>query len=321
MSSMTKKQKEQGLIALAIVFLLAISAYAWYMVYSPAKEARIAAEQTFKSEREVLMALQEQVKALPEEERVSTSELQQRVSVEPLSELIVLQLEQAELLSRSQVQNIAIADSPLELLMPVEGIENVQKVQTTVTFETEDYAGITRFIKEIEAMKRILIIDSINFASNGEVTTADTEDDILEVTLSFSAFYRPDLIALADTLPKVDAPPPANKIDPLPKNDGTDLVNVAEDEEADEETDVDVDIDVEVDVEEDEDVVAAAEPNDQVASAQTAVSHKVVKGDTLFTISEKYFGDRSGVETIRKANKITNYIVNTGTTLTIPEKP
>lgn len=318
MSSLTKKQKEQGLIAVAVIFLLAISAYAWFMVYSPAKEARLAAEQTFKSEREVLMALQEQIKALPEEERVSTSELQQRVSVEPLSELIVLQLEQAELLSRSQVQTIDIAESPLELLTPVEGIENVQKVQTTVSFETDDYAGITRFIKEIEAMKRILIIDSITFASNGEVTMAEEEDELLEVTLSFSAFYRPDLIALADTLPKVDAPPPANKIDPLPKNDGTDLATLEVDSVEDADVEIDVDVDVEVDEDED---VAAAEPNDAVAGAQTAVFHKVVKGDTLFNISERFYGDRSGIETIRKANNMKDYIVKSGTTLTIPEKP
>ncbi|WP_199711512.1 LysM peptidoglycan-binding domain-containing protein [Planomicrobium sp. Y74] len=310
MSSLTKKQKENGLIAIAVIFLLAISAYAYFMVYSPAKEARMMAEQTFKSEREVLMALQEQVKALPEEERVSTAELQQRVSVEPLSELIVLQLEQAELLSRSQVKSLQIAESPLELLTPVEGIENVQKIQTTVSFETDDYAGITKFIKEIESMKRILIIDSIDFASNGEVTTVDAEDDILEVTLSFSAFYRPDLIALADTLPKVDAPPPANKVDPLPKNDGVDLAKAD-----DEDTEVEVDVDVTVDGE------ASAELNDQVAGAQTAKAHKVVQGDTLYTISEKYYGNRDGIELIRESNKMTNYIVKTGTTLKIPEKP
>ncbi|MCM3611379.1 LysM peptidoglycan-binding domain-containing protein [Planococcus sp. MERTA32b] len=312
MSSLTKKQKENGLIAIAIIFLLAISAYAYFMVYSPAKEARMMAEQTFKSEREVLMALQEQVKALPEEERVSTAELQQRVSVEPLSELIVLQLEQAELLSRSQVKSLQIAESPLELLTPVEGIENVQKIQTTVAFETDDYAGITKFIKEIESMKRILIIDSIDFASNGEVTTVEAEDDILEVTLSFSAFYRPDLIALADTLPKVDAPPPANKVDPLPKNDGVDLAKA---DDKDDEADVEVDVDVTVDGE------ASAQTNDQVAGTQTAKAHKVVQGDTLFSISEKYYGDRSGIELIREANKMTTYIVKTGTTLILPEKP
>ena len=157
-------------------------------------------------------------------------------------------------------------------------------------------------------MKRILIIDAIDFASNGEVTTADAEDEILEVTLSFSAFYRPDLIALADTLPKVDAPPPANKVDPLPKNDGVDLAKTDANE-------ADVDVDVTVDGE------AAAETNDQVAGAQTAKVHKVVKGDTLFSISDKYFGSRDGIEAIRKANNMTDYIVKAGTTLLIPEKP
>ncbi|MFD1030495.1 LysM peptidoglycan-binding domain-containing protein [Metaplanococcus flavidus] len=315
MSSMTKKQKEQALIVLAVIFLLAISAYAWFLVYTPAKESRIAAEQTFKSEREVLMALQEQLKAMPEDERVSTSELQQKVSVEPLTELIVLQLEQAELLSRSQVQTIGILEAPLQLLTPVEGIENVQKVQTTVSFETEDYAGITRFIEEIEAMKRILIIDSISFQSNGEVTTADGGDEVLQVTLSFSAFFRPDLIALSDTLPKVDTPPPANKVDPLPKNDGTDLGTVEED---DADTEVDVDVDVEIEEEED---VAAAQSNDHVAGAQMAAFHKVVSGDTLYNISERYYGDDSGIEPIRQANNMTDYLVKTGTTLKLPEKP
>lgn len=313
MSSLTKKQKETALIVLAVLFLIMISAYAYFMVYTPAKESREMSEQLFKSEREVLMALQEQLKALPEEERVSTSELQQRVSVEPLSELIVLQVEQAELLSESQVQTIDIAESPLELLYPVEGIENVQKIQTTVTFETADYAGITRFIREIEAMKRILIIDSIDFQSNGEVTSTEQEDDILEVTLSFSAFYRPDLIALADTLPKVDAPPPANKVDPLPKNDGVDL---ADRDEADEPADVEVDVDVTVDGE-----AAAAVPNANVAGAQTALFHKVVPGDTLYSISVKYYGGGEGVDLIRDANNMTDYTVKAGTTLTIPEKP
>lgn len=311
MSSLTKKQKETALVVLAVLFLLMISAYAYFMVYTPAKEARVSAEQTFKSEREVLMALQEQLKALPEEERVSTSELQQRVSVEPLSELIVLQVEQAELLSRSQVQTIDIAESPLELLNPVEGIENVQKVQTTVTFETEDYAGISRFIREIESMKRILIIDSIDFQSNGEVTSTDAEDEILEVTLSFSAFYRPDLIALSDTLPKVDAPPPANKVDPLPKNDGVDLADRDEADDA-----VDVDVDVTVDGE-----AAVAVPNGNVAGAQTALFHKVVQGDTLYSISVKYYGSGEGVDLIRDANNMPDYTVKTGSTLTIPEKP
>ncbi|MDN7245879.1 pilus assembly protein PilO [Planococcus shenhongbingii] len=253
MSSLTKSQKEKGLIILAIVFLLALGAYSYFMVYAPAKDARLQAEQTLSSERDVLIGLQTQLKEIPEGEKISTSELQQKVSIEPLSELLVLQIEQAELLSESLVTDIGIAEEPVTLPVPVEGLENLQQVKTTVGFQTADYKGIITFIKEIEAMERILVIDSIDFGSNKEVTTVEAEKEPLDVTLSFSAYFRPDLIALADTLPKVDAPPPAGKMNPLPQNDGTAL---AEEETVPAEDDTDVDVDVEVNVEADESAAA-----------------------------------------------------------------
>lgn len=254
MSSLTKSQKEKGLIILAIVFLLVLGAYSYFMVYAPAKEARLQAEQTLSSERDVLIALQTQLKELPEGEKISTSELQQKVSIEPLSELLVLQIEQAELLSKSLVTDIAIAEEPVTLPVPVEGLENLQQVKTTVSFETKDYKGITTFIKEVEAMDRILVIDSIDFSANEEVTTMEAEKEKLEVTLGFTAYFRPDLIALTDTLPKVDAPPPAKKVNPLPQNDGTALAEeeaVVAPEDA-----ADVDVNVEVNVEDDESATA-----------------------------------------------------------------
>ncbi|WKA52449.1 pilus assembly protein PilO [Planococcus liqunii] len=249
MSSLTKSQKEKALIVLAVVFLLALGAYSYFMVYAPAKDARLQAEQTLSSERDVLIALQTQLKDLPEGEKISTSELQQKVSIEPLSELLVLQIEQAELLSNSLLTDITIVEEPVTLPVPVEGLENLQQVKTTVTFETADYKGITTFIKEIESMDRILVIDSIDFGANDEVTTLEAEKELLDVILSFSAYFRPDLIALTDTLPKVDAPQPAGKMNPLPQNDGTSLVEeeaVVAPEDA-----ADVDVNVEVNVEAD----------------------------------------------------------------------
>ncbi|WKA60010.1 pilus assembly protein PilO [Planococcus shenhongbingii] len=246
MSSMTKSQKEKGLIILAIVFLLALGAYSYFMVYAPTKDARLQAEQTLSSERDVLISLQTQLKELPEGEKISTSELQQKVSIEPLSELLVLQIEQAELLSESLITDIGIVEEPVTLPVPVEGLENLQQVKTTVAFQTADYHGITTFIKEIEAMDRILVIDSIDFGANDEVTTVEAVKEPLDVTLSFSAYFRPDLIALADTLPKVDAPPPAGKMNPLPQNDGTALVEEEVAIPVEDETNVDVDVEVNV---------------------------------------------------------------------------
>lgn len=242
MSSLSKSQKEKALIVLAVIFLLALAAYSYFSLYAPAKEARLQAEQTLSSERDVLIALQTQLKELPEGEKISTSNLQQKVSVEALTELIVLQVEQAELISGTLIDNIGITEGLVELPVPVEGLENLQEVLTTVTIKANDYKEITTFIEEVEAMERIMIVEAIDFGSNEEVTSTDQVGEPLDVNLTFSAYFRPDLIALADTLPKVDAPAPAGKVNPLPQNDGTAL--------AEEEEDADVTVDVEVNVEE-----------------------------------------------------------------------
>ncbi|MGB6780305.1 MAG: pilus assembly protein PilO, partial [Planococcus citreus] len=116
-------------------------------------------------------------------------------------------------------------------------------VETTVSFTAENYNEITDFISEIEEMERILVIESINFGANPEVREVIEETERLQVTLSFAAYYRPDLIALEDTVPKIDAPAPADKKDPLPANDGTEY---ADDNEEDTDSDVNVDVDVTV---------------------------------------------------------------------------
>lgn len=315
MSSMTKRQKESALIVLAAVFLFALAAYSYFMVYKPAHEEALQAEQSLVSERDVLMALQAQIKELPVGEKISTSELQQKVSIEPLSELIVLQIEQAELLSGSLVTNISIDEEPVVLPVPVEGLENLQEVLTTVSIEVADYKNITSFIKEIEAMDRILIVDSINFGALEEVTTTDQEPELLDVTLSFSAYFRPDLIALLDTVPKVDAPAPAGKVNPLAQNDGTDLAAPDEAVPA-EEAAADVDVDVNINI--DDSSAAAANPN--VAGVKTASYHKVQKGDTLFSIALTYLNSRDGEALIQRANGMTDKTVRVGTTLKIPKR-
>ncbi|TWT26266.1 LysM peptidoglycan-binding domain-containing protein [Planomicrobium sp. CPCC 101110] len=318
MSSMTKRQKEIALIVLAGVFLLVLSAYSYFMQYVPAKEDRLQAEQTLSSEREVLMALETQLKEVPEGEKIPTSELQQKVSVEPLSELIVLQIEQAELISDSLVKDIAIAEAPVVLPVPVEGLENLQAVQTTVAIEATDYKGITTFIKEIEAMDRIMIVDSIDFSANEEVTIADQEKEKLEVSLSFSAYFRPDLIALADTLPKVDAPAPALKNNPLPQNNGTEY---ADTDEAMTVEEPEVNVDVEVNIEDDVSAAATLTANPNVAGVQTASTYKVAKGDSLFSIAIKHYNTEEGVEWIRQANNLADESIMAGQTLTIPKRP
>ncbi len=53
-----------------------------------------------------------------------------------------------------------------------------------------------------------------------EIRTSNWTEELIEMTVAFSAFYRPDLVGLQHEAPKIDAPPPEGKIDPTPFNDG-----------------------------------------------------------------------------------------------------
>lgn len=245
----SKQQKDNTLIVLASLFLIAVIAFAYFATYAPAKAAKEQSEQTLSSEREVLMALQNQLKELPEGERINPLDLQQKVAVEPLTDKVLLQIEQAELLSGTLVQSVGFTEGPLELLAPVEGAENIQELLATVELQAYDYESITAFIKEIEEMKRIMVIEGINFSAYPEQTQQLSEEEALAVSIQFSAFYRPDLISLAETAPKVDAPAPANKVDPMPQNDGTFIVIEADEEE---ELETEEDVEAESDIVEEE---------------------------------------------------------------------
>lgn len=321
MSNMTKRQKEMVLVVLAVVVLLGSAAFSYFSLYAPAKEARLQSEQLLSSEKEVLMSLQAQQKSAPPTEKISTSELQQKVSVEPLTDLILLQVEQAELLSDILVTSVNFAEAPVMLAQPVEGLENVQEVLTTIEFDAADYKNITTFIKEIETMERIMIVDSIDFASNPEVTKEDQEGEPLTVTVSFSAFYRPDLIKLEDTLPKVDSPAPAKKSNPLPKNDGTDLIETdsassgASEESAESASPVS-----EADSQKTEEISIVEPAEDaKVAGVQSDEVHQVEAGDTLSGISLEYFGDANQVAELQEANGLDSTLIFTGATLIIPQ--
>lgn len=262
MSSLTKRQKEIALVALAVLLLLGSAAYSYFSLYTPAKEARLQSEQLLTSEKEVLMALEAQQKAAPPTEKISVGDLQQQVSVEPLTDLILLQIEQAELISQTFVTSVNFTEAPLTLLQPVEGMENLQEIVAAVEFNARDYNGIATFIDEIEQMERIMVVDTIDFTANPELTKADQLNEPLLVSVSFSAFYRPDLVGLADDLLKVDSPAPAKKVNPLPQNDGTNLVmpEVIAPETTQEEieistTDPKTDVKVDVTVEEDAETV------------------------------------------------------------------
>lgn len=316
MSNLTSKQKEVGLIALSVLFCLSIIAYAYFTFYSPKKESLAMAESTLATDRQTLFALEQQLADQPEIPLVSSLELQKKVPVEPLTELILLQVEKAEVVSQSMVQSISFAEAPFVIEAPPEGVETLQQLAVSMTIETANFKNLETFIDELEKLDRILVVESIAFGSPGEITTADQEKDKLSLSLTFSAFFRPDLIELLDEVPKVDTPPPADKLNPLPSNNGIDdgeivpenteveSTNTATSEEMTSESDTHSMVD---------------EKEIKVTPAEPDVRTYIVKpGDTLFSISMNFYGSPAGETKIKKANGLQSNKILANTTLIIP---
>ncbi|MCH4825628.1 MAG: pilus assembly protein PilO [Planococcus sp. (in: firmicutes)] len=271
MNNLTRRQKYMAMVILAAAVLIGSIVFSYFTLYAPARDARLQAEQTLTSQKEVLMSLQAQQKSAPPAEKISIKDLQHKVTVKPLTDAILLQVEEAELLSQSLVTSVNFTEAPLTLLQPIEGLENVQEVVTSVEFNAQNYEGITTFIEEIEKMERIMVVEAIDFTSIPEVIKEEASEtqEPLTVSLSFASYYRPDLVGLENSLLKIDSPAPAKKANPFPKNGNSDLLpNKTEVEDVVVETQVspdssDPDVSVEVEVEGSENSEALVEQTDR----------------------------------------------------------
>ncbi|MCM3637281.1 pilus assembly protein PilO [Sporosarcina luteola] len=218
MSNLTKRQKEMGLLVLAIVFLLLLAAYSYLQIYAPAKESNERSAQTLANERDILFALQRQEAQQSPTGTSSSHPLQEMLPVKPLEDLILLQIQKAEVKSDTYVHELNFSiEEPIIENAP-EHVENVQAVIAEVHLAADVYSQIDQFIEEIESMERIFIMDRIEFTAPDEVRTIEQEDGPIELIVTFHALFRPDLGNLEDEAPKVDAPLPAGKQDPTPIN-------------------------------------------------------------------------------------------------------
>ncbi|WP_025783510.1 hypothetical protein [Sporosarcina sp. D27] len=224
MRSLTKRQKDIALLVLAVIFFVLLVSYSWFQLYAPAKEENTRAVNSLVNQREVIFELQRQVAAKPVEQSNSSRPLQRKVPVLPLEDLLLVQLEKAEVKSKALINNVAFAKDELNEV-PIEssdqldaGTDDPVLALKQLTIEVEltasSYEEVDKFIREVEATERIFVVQSIELDTPEEIREAAAEKEPIELTVSFQAFYRPDLQELIPEAPKLDAPMPAGKEDP-----------------------------------------------------------------------------------------------------------
>jgi type IV pilus assembly protein PilO len=246
---LSKKEKLILLAGILLVFLLIATAQ--FMMLSPLKSELVTKEQSLQTEQKLLDGIIQ--KKADETTKVveDTRELQKKVPITPLQEQFILDLERAENVSNSLVKSMSFSkDVDVTITPPVEEnpgangeantdesleVKTVQEVEAekeaqtanTITglkkltislnVESPTYEDLEKFISTLESLSRIVVVESINYSGGKEITSLETEpaEEKLSYSLSVSAYYLPTLNDLIADLPKIDAPGPANKKNPL----------------------------------------------------------------------------------------------------------
>ncbi|MCH6266695.1 type 4a pilus biogenesis protein PilO [Neobacillus citreus] len=91
----------------------------------------------------------------------------------------------------------------------------LKKLTVQLSVEAPSYEEFEKFVETLETLKRIVVVESINYTGSKEVTTQQEETEKLTFSLTVSAFYMPELADLKQDLPKIDAEAPAGKTNPL----------------------------------------------------------------------------------------------------------
>ena len=95
------------------------------------------------------------------------------------------------------------------------GTPTVSKLTVQLSIQSQKYVDLEKFINTLESLKRITVVEAINYTGNKEITSLNQDNKPLDYTLTISAYYLPGLTDLDKQLPKVDFPAPANKENPL----------------------------------------------------------------------------------------------------------
>ncbi|MFD2681442.1 hypothetical protein [Bacillus seohaeanensis] len=233
--------KRESLIIIGTFLLSSVIVFSFYwLFYQPVAKEKEHIENEIKVENKLISALESKMEEIEQNTFEDTSSLQKKVPVKPFEQKLLIDLEKAEVISGSLIKSIEFTDGevslPLTSITAEEGIEStnnadenavnkaetievlpsgLKKLTATLSVDTENYFELKNFIAQLESLDRIVEVEQIAFTGPKEIFSYEDEDETISFILVISTFYLPDLIELAEELPKFDSPEPANKKDPF----------------------------------------------------------------------------------------------------------
>jgi type IV pilus assembly protein PilO len=228
-------KKDKLILLFGTLLLVILFVFAQFYLLAPLKSDLETKEQSLKTEQKLLDVITQKKSEETTKVVEDTRELQKKVPVTPLQEQFILDLEQAEIISNSRILSMGFskdAEAFSEVAettatetdattqtqteqQPVVTGNGLKKLTVNLSVESKTYEDLEKFISTLESLKRIVVVESINYSGGEEITTLEQEKEDLSYSLTISAYYYPTLEDLIAELPKIDAPEPANKKNPL----------------------------------------------------------------------------------------------------------
>lgn len=238
-------KKNKLIIGFGTLLLLMLIVYAQFFMLIPLKSNLGIKEQSLEAEQKLLEIGSQKKVGTTETATEDTSLLQKKVPVQPLQEQFILDLEKAENVSNSKISAMSFSkDAALVATGDQSNIENANAAQTMtdlnaanqtietqqtgpavptglkkltvqLSVESKSYEDLENFIETLESLPRIVVVEAITYSGGKEITSLTQTDQPISYSLTVSAFYMPGLTDLEAELPKIDAPEPAGKDNPL----------------------------------------------------------------------------------------------------------
>jgi len=207
-------------------------------------------------------------------------------------------------------------DETVQQTIPVTTPSDLKTIVVELAVQSKDYESMLLFIEEMEKLNRIYIIETFAFTgfSEGEERVGPMED-LLNYSIQLVTYYAPN-IDLPIKLNNPTSSEEAEKINPLQDvtevNETIDSLNGSTSSSS--ESSVSEIIEQEIVMETPSEVT----PQTPVPQQPAEKSHVVKNGETLFSISMDYYGNRKGETIIMKANNKKVNTVYVGEVLRIP---
>lgn len=271
-----------------------------------------------------------------QEEEVSISSnqvalLSQKVPLEREEESIILDLEKSALASDTRLESIVFdydillnevpqedelidtndsddettnpegENQPLDSVLTIPAPADLQSILVELSIQSKDYESMLLFIQEMEKLSRVYTIATFAFTGfyEGEERVGPMED-MLTYSIQLVTYYAQEIDLPVDE-DETSASQESDKINPL-----QDVKEV-------EDTSTRDSVEVPGDNQED----PANEPESAPQQPETK-THIVRSGETLFSISMDYYGNRNGESLIMLANNKESNTVYVGEVLQIP---